>query len=464
MKILDLKKLLVLLLIINSSNSGCTKDFLNEKPSSSIILPQSIEEFQLLMENMSVHGFTINLPLLSSDELEYINFDTYQALSQNTPKNAFIWAKDIFSGEIDNGDWNNPYKSIFYSNNVIVGLDKINLNAQNESKWKLIKGWAYFCRSFAYFDLAKNFSPAFDQSNAQNILGVPIRLNPSIDEILPRASQRETYDRIIDDLKNATSLLEPVLPLNRNQPSKITCFAFAARVYLSMGDYAKAELYADSSLQLYNKLIDYNVVSLTDANPFRTNDTELLYHTTAPGIYTSLIVTTANTRINIPEEIIKLYTSNDLRLPIFFAKRSNGTYVRKRGYQKSGSYTATGLAVDEIYLIKSECAVRRGDVTVSLKYLNDLLVKRFKTGSYIPIAISDPNSLLSKVLIERQKELIWRGLRWDDIRRLNRDGANIILNRVLNGITYTITPNDPRYTFPIPDNEIALGGLQQNPR
>jgi tetratricopeptide (TPR) repeat protein len=446
--------------------TGCDKEFLESKPSSKIIQPQTLEELQLLMENMSAQGYTCDLPLISSDELEYISVEIWQAAATNADRNAYIWAKDLLEGELSNADWINQYKSIFYANNVLAGIEKINKNLQNEKKWNLIKGWALFCRAYAYFDLVKNYAPAYDALKASSTPGVPIRLNPSIDEVLPRATQQATYERIFTDLTEATGLLDEALPVNRNQPSKISSYALAARIYLSMGDYTKAEIHADKALLLYNNLIDYNIVSLTSASPFTAINTELLYSSESAGTYASLVTVNPalNTQINIPENIIQLYHTNDLRLPIYFAKRSNGRYVKKRGYLKTGLYPFTGLAVDELYLIKSECAARNNEITTSLKFLNDLLIKRFKTGTYSPITISDPALLLNKVLEERQKELIWRGQRWDDLKRLNKGGANITLIRSFNGQVYMLPPNDPRYVFPIPDNEINISGIQQNLR
>jgi len=61
---------------------------------------------------------------------------------------------------------------------------------------------------------------------------------------------------------------------------------------------------------------------------------------------------------------------------------------------------------------------------------------------------------LKKVLIERRKELVWRaGLRWDDIRRLNKEGANISLSRKLGNEIYVLEAGSPRFAFPIPTNE-----------
>ncbi|HEY0177744.1 MAG TPA: RagB/SusD family nutrient uptake outer membrane protein, partial [Pedobacter sp.] len=68
------------------------------------------------------------------------------------------------------------------------------------------------------------------------------------------------------------------------------------------------------------------------------------------------------------------------------------------------------------------------------------------------------------VLQERRKELIMRGIRWMDIKRLNKEGANITLTRKLNGNVYTLPANDLRFALPIPDDVIAFSGMKQNLR
>ena len=56
-------------------------------------------------------------------------------------------------------------------------------------------------------------------------------------------------------------------------------------------------------------------------------------------------------------------------------------------------------------------------------------------------------------------------MRWEDLRRLNKEPRfATTLQRVSKGTTYTLAPNDPKYTFPIPDIEITLSGIPQNPR
>ena len=69
-------------------------------------------------------------------------------------------------------------------------------------------------------------------------------------------------------------------------------------------------------------------------------------------------------------------------------------------------------------------------------------------------------------LIERRKELLYRGLRWTDLRRLNKEtGRQTLLQRTIAGQSYSLPASDPRYTLLIPDNVISFNpGMHQNPR
>jgi len=52
-----------------------------------------------------------------------------------------------------------------------------------------------------------------------------------------------------------------------------------------------------------------------------------------------------------------------------------------------------------------------------------------------------------------------------DLRRLNKDVRFAkTLTRAINGQTYTLSPNDPKYVMPIPIQEINTSGIAQNPR
>jgi hypothetical protein len=444
---------------------GCKKDFLDAKPSSAILQPTTLDDFQSLLENNNTTPLSPVLATMSADEYNFTSYATYQSTFTATEKNSFIWAKDIYAGASSVPDWNTPYTAVFYANSVLAGLDKIKNSETNISRYNFLKGWALFQRAFAYYELVDNFSPVYDANTAATDLGVPIKLNPSVDDLQPRASVQKTYHQILSDLAIATPLLGANIPIyNREQPSKVAAHSLLARIYLNMRKYDLAEKQADSSLQLYSKLIDYNTISLTSTDPFTKINDELIFYKSTSNSYSST-VTFLNSRITISPALLGLYGSNDLRLSLYFVKRPTGAIVSKRQYDGEGTvYPFTGLANDEIYLIKAECAARRNDLTTALTFLNSLLTKRYVTNMFTPIVGTTQTDVLNKVLLERQKELVWRNLRWDDIKRLNKEGANITLTRLLNGQTYSLSPNDPRYVFPIPDNEIQLSGIPQNIR
>jgi starch-binding outer membrane protein, SusD/RagB family len=89
---------------------------------------------------------------------------------------------------------------------------------------------------------------------------------------------------------------------------------------------------------------------------------------------------------------------------------------------------------------------------------------RWKPATWVPFTASNPTEALHKVRQERRKELVWRGTRWADIRRYNLEDSSITLKRVINGITYTLPPNDIRGVLLISKAAIDRGGIQQNPR
>ncbi len=179
---------------------------------------------------------------------------------------------------------------------------------------------------------------------------------------------------------------------------------------------------------------------------------------------------TTSTAIAVDPVLIGLYETNDLRLSIFFGKNALNNLNVKRGYIGAGIYTFTGLATDEVMLIKAECLARKGNFNSAMDVLNQLLVKRYKIdpitkkSTYVDQTAVSIDDALNKVLIERRKELVWRGLRWHDLKRLNKEGANITLKRNVGGTEYLLPPNSPLYIFPIPDDEIALSGIKQNIR
>ncbi|SEA49694.1 RagB/SusD family nutrient uptake outer membrane protein [Pedobacter hartonius] len=453
----------ILISLTGFLSSGCKKDFLDAKPSTNITRPVTIADFEILLEGDNFTYSTSALPILSADEYSYIDYATWQSTSTATERNAYIWAADLFAGASNIQDWAKPYSAIFYANNVLSGLEKIEVTADNEAKWNYIKGWALFERAYHFYDLSRNFCKAYDPASSNTDLGIPLKLKPEIDDIVQRSTLQQSYDQILKDLNSARVLLGASTPTDKkNKPTAVSAYALQARIFLSMGAYSKAELAADSCLALYDKLIDYQKVSTTVSFPFDKLNEETLFTTATVPTYSACAVT-FNNFIVIDSNLLKLYDTNDLRLKIYFKPSIQG-YIMGGNYFGQNIFPYTGLATDEIYLVKAECAARRENTTTSLSTLNTLLSKRYPASSFTPLTASTSKQALNLVLLERRKELVWRGLRWDDIKRLNKEGAGIVLSRVLNGVTARLLPNDVRYVFPIPSDEAALSGIVQNHR
>ncbi|MGV6946452.1 RagB/SusD family nutrient uptake outer membrane protein, partial [Sphingobacterium kyonggiense] len=85
--------------------------------------------------------------------------------------------------------------------------------------------------------------------------------------------------------------------------------------------------------------------------------------------------------------------------------------------------------------------------------------------TFIPFSSDNDETVLRFILDERRKELIWRGLRWSDLRRLNKDSRfSKTITRNIDGKIYTLEPNSPKYVLPIPNSVILNNSMQQNPR
>ena len=448
-------RLLVLLLLVFISLGGCKK-YLDEKPDGHLEIPSTLDDFQALIDRYQVMNIADPAAGEVSCDDYYLLTQDYLSLSDDTYRNMYTWQKsNLFLPA--NNEWFNLYRIVFTANTIVEGLDKINPSDTGEPNFSNVKGQALFARGKALFSVASIWSQAYDPNTGGIDLGIPIRLTSDFNKTSVRANITDTYNQIISDLKQAISLL-PVKQIHVIRSSKAAAYAMLARTYLAMRQYQSAGLYADSCLQLNNNLIDYNTLSATAAYPFIKFNGEVIYDsemTTEPPIN--------NTKARIDTLLYRSYSTNDLRKTLYYKAGTNSTIVFKGSY--GGSLVLfDGLATDEMYLIRAECYARSNGVTQAMQDLNLLLSKRYKTGTFTNLTASSGADALNKILIERRKELVMRGVRWTDIKRLNKESANIILTRNVNGQTFILPPNDLRYALPIPDDIIQLTGMPQNPR
>jgi len=371
-------------------------------------------------------------------------------------RNAYTWSNTQAYLAIE--DWDLSYKRVFQCNLVLDGLKKLSPSS-NPEKYNRIRGNALFHRAKNYFDLAQIYAQPYKLNSALSDLGIPLKEGIDVTELSTRSSVKSTYEQILADLKTSIGLL-PSLPSVKSRGSASAACALLARTYLIMGDYSNALIYSDSSLNQYSTLMDFNLISssLTNLGIFNS---ETLFYSQRSNKYTSI---TTLSFYGVDPDLYALYHNNDLRRTRFFTTNA-GRIVFKGNYTNS-TVGFTGLAVDEQYLIRAECLARAGNITQAMDDLNFLLKSRWNNTVTYPIKTAiNTEDALNQILVERKKELLFRTLRWMDLRRLNLDSRfKVTLTRTIGGVTYTLEPESYRYTFPIPADVLNLApNLQQTP-
>ncbi|MBB5437336.1 hypothetical protein HDC92_001004 [Pedobacter sp. AK017] len=458
-----MKNFILLFLAVFSVTLISCEKFLDKKSDISLNTPSTLEDYQKLMDYGSITTASTAAALGTLGADEYYFVPSISSSVNYLYRNSSIWAEDIFEGNT-NADWK-TYSVIYISNVVLDGLKNFKpASSAEEEQKKKIMGHALFVRAYTHYYLEEIFGKPYIPNTANLDLGVPLRLTANLEEKSKRSTVGVVYTQILDDLNEALVLLPDYnSPINR--PSKTTVNAMLSRVYLTMQNYPRSKEYSDATLKVANTIYDYNKLVATATRPFaavspKQDFVEILY-----PAYQSTYGTISGTTISINTDLYNSYSDNDLRKSVFFAKNATlGTYYFKGQYSGNVSFI-NGPFIDEILLNRAECSVRSGDLISALKDMDDLLIKRYKTGTYVPFVTTDKDLALKYVLDERKKELVFRGTRWTDLRRLNQDPKTSIVQRRSSATQlYELLPNDKRYTYPIPLDEIQLSVIEQNDR
>jgi hypothetical protein len=440
-------------LILAAVMSLCAcQDFLEVKPNQKLVVPETTADLRALMDNVFMNAN----PAIgegASDNM-FLNLADFNSLAQERERNIYLWRNTAADG--DAGNWQRSYGNILSANIVLETLAKNAYPNQQEEATQL-KGTAHFHRAAQFFNLVLLFAKAYDPATAATDLGIPLRLSSQFEQTNVRSSMADTYRQIEADLKIAIQLLSERSSI-ATRPNKVAAYALHSRVSLYQADYQQAKLYADSALNLNNQLLDYNSLNVNSTVPFQRFNVETIYYATG----SSTLLTPSRSRI--APELFAMYEAQDLRRVLFFTGSSDANRQFKGNYDgQNGSTQFTGLTTAELYLNRAEAWARAGNTNAAMADLNSLLMKRWRTGTFVPFTAPDARTALALVLRERRKELIYRGLRWYDLKRLNKESDfATTLRKTLNGENYELLPNSPAYVFPIPQEVILRGGLIQN--
>ncbi len=449
--------------------TGCN-DFLDIKPKGEKI-PKTVTDYETLLNYESVQKVSDTYPTYLTDDV-YLP-DVAQGTAtpglnsvEQSILNLYLFKKDVFGEAQDDGFWFASYNRIYYYNTVIDNI--MNAEGPSEQQKHSIQAEALISRALEYLYLVNGYAKHYDVRTAETDPGVPLILDEDISKKdLVRASVKDVYAQIQSDLQAALPNL-PVQPKgNAFRASKAAGYGILAKMYLYMGNYTEALKAANEVLAINNSLLDlkkYAVVKV-QSSIGRTNvpqdidNPENIYIKFAPYVYG------LSSKVFGSDELISLFSEDDMRLQIYFTKNFRNIPTDKYVW---APYLRANLAVSspEIYLIAAECEAREGSVERAMALINKLRDNRIKNNT--DVVATDRNDALQKVLEERRRELAMSGMvRYIDLKRLNQESqfAKTVTHVTGEG-TFSLEPNSPLYVLPIPAKVMRFNknSMKQNER
>ena len=449
--------------------TGCN-DFLDIKPKGEKI-PKTVTDYETLLNYESVQKVSDTYPTYLTDDV-YLP-DVAQGTAtpglnsvEQSILNLYLFKKDVFGEAQDDGFWFASYNRIYYYNTVIDNI--MNAEGPSEQQKHSIQAEALISRALEYLYLVNGYAKHYDVRTAETDPGVPLILDEDISKKdLVRASVKDVYAQIQSDLQAALPNL-PVQPKgNAFRASKAAGYGILAKMYLYMGNYTEALKAANEVLAINNSLLDlkkYAVVKV-QSSIGRTNvpqdidNPENIYIKFAPYVYG------LSSKVFGSDELISLFSEDDMRLQIYFTKNFRNIPTDKYVWVP---YLRANLAVSspEIYLIAAECEARKGSVERAMTLINKLRDNRIKNNT--DVVATDRNDALQKVLEERRRELAMSGMvRYIDLKRLNQESqfAKTVTHVTGEG-TFSLEPNSPLYVLPIPAKVMRFNknSMKQNER
>jgi len=455
---MNLKKQKWLILLMTGWFFASCDGFLDERPSKALVVPNTTEDMHAILNVVDQMNAGDGFGLIFSDDL-FIPDAAWIGMGE-LEREGYRWKMELSNATGNLDSWSSPYSRIFRINLVLEeSLNIFSQSAEEERRLEEIRARAKFLRAYHYFDLLEMFSHPIVQEGDLDRPAIPLKLTPSMDEIKGLATSREIYGQIISDLNQAAEVLPASNP-DLLRPTKAACYGLLARVYLQLNEYQKVLDNTEKSLQIKSELLDFNSVPELSNIPLPRNrysiprfNEEVVIHLQS---ITYSFQNSAQTFID--PGLYHLYGENDLRKFLYFTAPNADGKVNFIGNFSGAFQLFTGITVGELYLMKAEALARLGNSQEALVTLNDFLSSRYLTGSFQPYTIVDPKELLALIILERRKELVYRGLnRWRDLRRYLGDpdwqGPE---GRTVQGELYELGRDPENYRLEIPPNEKSL--------
>tara|TARA_Y200000002_G_scaffold70438_1_gene55043 strand:+ start:822 stop:2288 length:1467 start_codon:yes stop_codon:yes gene_type:complete len=380
--------------------------------------------------------------------------------------------------------WKWLYEGINRANYLIENKDKIEFSRKAE-----LYGEVHFLRAYYYFELVKIFG------------GVPLftegRLTASDSNTLSRSTKAEVYVQIEKDLNAAIAAL-PANKSNNGRATAYTAHALLGKVYLFQDKFDDAATILEPLIGLYTLPSSLQSVFLTsgengsesvfeiqhskDSNwwdwgfPQGSEGSFAVIHHGPRGYNGSVYA--SGWSFNVPtQDLYDSFDVNDTRRGVAILDIDNWAISTgaeySKGYEHTGYFnhkyiprTGQTAAQSELNYELNFRAIRYADVLLmaaeannrktspndakARNYLNQVRFRAF--GNNSRASSSTGSSLTKEIWNERRLELAMEGHRFYDLVRTGEASTKI------SGFK-----TGTHEVFPIPQTEIDISGLDQNP-
>lgn len=423
----------ILMLSMAVSFTACDK-YLDVKPKG-LVIPEKLDDFEGLLNSPTmVKTFPINLLDFTDDV-----FNKIDALNQSSTANGYFWRPMITVNEKASPDiWGPLYRCIYNANVIIKGAPSVP-DGTKEEKDKVIAE-AKVIRANNYLELLTVFAKAYDPASAATDPGLPMVTSIDVTDKIPaRSTLKATLDAIIGDVKAAIDVL-PVTNVNRYRVTRYAAYGLLSRIYLYMGDYPNAAIYTNKALEATHAILDYNSYADADQVPVYDLNPEVLWQRAAVSGSPIFMI--------YSQDLNSYFNSSDIRYSFLTVTNNDGL-----GRASFEGWYSFGIGFPEMYLTKAELLARNNQYNEAMDIVNMLRKKRIKTADYADQTATNGEDALTKVFAERRRELAFSGLRWFDMKRLDREGRMPEVKRINkenNQVEATLAPHSSNYTFEIP--------------
>lgn len=447
-------------------------------------------------------GYLTLLPDLQAD-LAY-------AVNGYTNTYGDVWRWDILA---TNSQITSVYAALYdvigRCNFLLHNVDKVRENIYNDDDFDRLEqycGEAYFARALAYSELIKLFCKAYESDEAAaDELGVVLKKEYYHTDSLARASLKDSYAFVIEDLERA----EDCLQLTDEDDSYTfysspyfsiyTVYALRARVALYMKDY-------DNAIKYSTLLIESGEFALSSASTAYTTMTDYLsmqsgkqisyyeymwrFNLSTESIWQVGFTTTSyggalgSVFFNwdymsykpdyVPAQwVLSLYAANDLRYSVNFCEVTTGhshglTWPLLAKYWGNQELFESAqilhvtepqvFRLAEQYLIRAEAYAQKEnpDYSKASKDIAELRKARYSSGASASLTKDNAMDIIEE---ERVKELYMEGFRLQDLKRWHKGFERTPQEQSLaNGSSLKVEADNPLFVWPIPQHELESPG------